>query len=213
MDEESRRAAVIVAHPDDETLWCGGQILRHADWRWYVYTLCRASDADRAPRFRKVLRHLGAVGGMADLDDTPAQPPLPLEQVRQTILALLPPVHWDVVLTHGPWGEYQRHRRHEECCRAVVSLWYSGRLNARELWMFAYESDAGPALPRLRDDAEVRDELPEPMVREKQAIVSEIYGFKKESWEYRAIPAVEGFWRFDDPQAAAERLNHSELLL
>ena len=56
------RAAVIVAHPDDETLWCGGTILLHPDWAWEVVSLCRASDPDRAPKFGRALDALGACG-------------------------------------------------------------------------------------------------------------------------------------------------------
>src|ERR1039458_2480503 len=56
------RAAVVVAHPDDETLWCGGYILNHPEFHWRIVTLCRASDPDRAPKFRRVLQRLGAEG-------------------------------------------------------------------------------------------------------------------------------------------------------
>jgi len=76
------RAAVVVAHPDDETLWCGGYILAHPEFDWRIVTLCRASDPDRAPKFRMVLERLGAVGVMADLDDEPGQVPLPIERIQ-----------------------------------------------------------------------------------------------------------------------------------
>ena len=77
------RAAVVVAHPDDETLWCGGYILTHPEFLWRILTLCRAVDPDRAPKFRRVLQRLGAEGDMADLDDGPDQAPLPAGQVRR----------------------------------------------------------------------------------------------------------------------------------
>ncbi len=83
------RAAVVVAHPDDETLWCGGYILNHPEFHWRIVTLCRASDPDRAPKFRRVLQRLGAEGEMADLDDGPDQVPLALEQVKETAARLL----------------------------------------------------------------------------------------------------------------------------
>jgi len=50
------RAAVVVAHPDDETLWCGGYILTHPEFLWRIVTLCRAVDPDRAPKFRRVVQ-------------------------------------------------------------------------------------------------------------------------------------------------------------
>jgi LmbE family N-acetylglucosaminyl deacetylase len=133
------RAAVIVAHPDDETLWCGGYILSHPEFNWRIVTLCRAGDADRAPKFRQVLDCLGAEGEMADLDDGPGQDPLPSGQVEETTARLLPGNSYDLVLTHGPNGEYTQHRRHAECCRAVVELWRSGGIDTKRLWMFAYE--------------------------------------------------------------------------
>jgi len=114
------RAAVVVAHPDDEILWCGGYILAHPEFDWRIVTLCRESDPDRAPKFRRVLEQLGAVGAMADLDDEPEQLPLANEDVEETILALLAGISYGLILTHGPRGEYTRHLRHEECSQSVV---------------------------------------------------------------------------------------------
>jgi LmbE family N-acetylglucosaminyl deacetylase len=116
------RAAVVVAHPDDETLWCGGYILTHPEFHWRIVTLCRALDPDRAPKFRRVLQRLGAEGEMADLDDGPDQAPLPVEQVQETTARLLAGTSYNLILTHGPKGEYTRHRRHAECCRASLSF-------------------------------------------------------------------------------------------
>ncbi len=62
MNKEIKRVAIIVAHPDDETLWAGGTILSHPEWECFVVSLCRKSDPDRAPKFKKVLEVLGADG-------------------------------------------------------------------------------------------------------------------------------------------------------
>src|SRR6202795_4736136 len=96
------RAAVVVAHPDDETLWCGGYILTHPEFLWRIVTLCRAVDPDRAPKFRRVLQRLGAEGEMADLDDGPDQSALPVEQVHETTARLLAGTSYDLILTHRP---------------------------------------------------------------------------------------------------------------
>ncbi len=199
-------AAIIVAHPDDEILWCGGFLLTHPEFSWRIFTLCRAHDPDRAPRFRRVLQRFEAVGAMADLDDGPEQPPLPVEQLHATIAGLLGGDRYDLILTHGPMGEYSTHRRHSECCRAVAALWQAGVIDTRRLWMFAY-SDGGRAyLPRVRADADWRDLLPSDVWLEKRRLITEIYGFAPESWEARTTPGEEGFWCFESTKAVAARL-------
>jgi LmbE family N-acetylglucosaminyl deacetylase len=199
------RAAVVVAHPDDETLWCGGYLLTHPEFHWRVVTLCRASDPDRAPKFRRVLQRLGARGEMADLDDGPEQTPLPKDEVQKTIVQLLAGNGYDLVLTHGPKGEYTRHRRHEECCRSVIELWRSGGIATNRLWLFAFEDGDRARLPRVRADADRRDVLTDEVWLEKRRMITEIYGYGLDSWEARATPREEGFWCFDSPLAAAER--------
>lgn len=123
---ESKTAAVIVAHPDDETLWAGGTILSQAARNWFIASLCRASDVDRAPRFMRALQDLGADGKMSDLDDGPEQKPLSENEIQETILHLLPQRHFDLIISHNPAGEYTRHLRHEELGRAVIMLWHLG---------------------------------------------------------------------------------------
>lgn len=200
----NRRVAVIVAHPDDEMLWCGGFLLANSSWHWTVVTLCRESDTDRKPKFFRVMSMLRAEGFMGDLDDGPEQRPLPLGNVKQTLRELLPDVGFDLVLTHGPAGEYTRHRRHEECCRAVVSLWAEGGLSTRELWLFAYEDGSRAYLPRVRENADFRYPLTPSIRREKLQIITDLYGFSPESWEARASPSEEGFWQFHNAELARQ---------
>lgn len=200
------QVAVVVAHPDDESLWSGGLILSHADWRWWIVTLCRASDPDRAPKFRRVLEVLGADGEMADLDDGPAQEPLDHESLCQTVERLLDGKRFDLVVTHGPSGEYTRHRRHEECCRAVVTLWQSGRIHADQLWLFAYEDGGGAHLPRVTAGADLRLALNGGVWCEKRRLITEVYGFADHSWEARCTPREEGFHIFHSPRDAVDFL-------
>lgn len=195
------RVAVLVAHPDDEVLWCGGLLLARPDWRVFIGCLCRGSDPDRAPKFFRVLERLGAEGAMADLDDGPEQSPLPPEAVEATLLSLAPPGPWDLVLTHGTRGEYTRHRRHEEVSAAAGALLHEGRMSCRELWRFAYEDACGARLPRAESGARVRFPLPQELWAAKAALVTDVYGFAPESWEARAVPREEAFWT-EGPGAA-----------
>jgi len=195
---ETSRVAVVVAHPDDETLWAGGLLLNHPEWSPVIVTLCRGKDPDRAPKFRKALACLGAAGAMGDLDDGPDQIPLPAPMVRDAILSLLPGREYDLLLTHAPHGEYTFHRRHEEVSQAVRSLWRDGVLRAPRLWQFAYEDGGGAYPPRPRKDADLRLPLAEAVWARKYDIITGVYGFDAASWEARAVSRTEGFCCFED---------------
>jgi LmbE family N-acetylglucosaminyl deacetylase len=193
-----RSAAVIVAHPDDETLWAGGTILMHSDVRWTIITLCRKSDPDRAPKFMEALKILNATGAMGDLDDGPEQTPLLPQKIEKAILSLLPPgTLFDLVLTHSPRGEYTSHRRHEETGRTVQSLWLSRRLRARSIWLFAYEDGNRSYLPKAIEMAHLRTLLPHNIYEEKYRIITEIYDFTPQSYEARTTPRQEAFFCFN----------------
>jgi LmbE family N-acetylglucosaminyl deacetylase len=191
--------AIVVAHPDDETLWAGGFVLEHAEWDWFIGTLCRASDLDRAPKFAQVLERLHARGGMLDMEDGPEQRPLPTLDVQRQVLMLLPGIHFDMLLTHGLQGEYTWHRRHVEVCQAVVALWRAGRISTDALWLFAYEDGERQYLPRAVRNAHVQQLLPPEIWQTKFDLMTQVYGFHPESWEARTTPRAEAFWCFESP--------------
>jgi len=188
--------AVIVAHPDDEALWAGGTMLMRPEVRWTVVALCRKSDEDRSARFFSALEHLNATGVIGDLDDGPEQSPLSERQVQDMIRSLAPPRKFDLIITHGLWGEYTRHRRHEETGRAVLALRKTGELSTGQVWTFAYEDGGGKYLPRAVRDADLRVRLPEGIWQKKYEIITEVYGFTPESFEARTTPREEAFWCF-----------------
>jgi len=193
-------SAIIVAHPDDETLWAGGTILLHPDCKWTVVTLCRKSDPDRAPKFFRALEELNATGVMGDLDDGPEQTPLFSRKVQEMIIELLPSDRYDLIITHGMWGEYTRHLRHEETGKAVMALWDSERLHAKHIWRFAYDDDGGKHLPKPVKDADLQIELPEEIWQKKCDIITKIYGFEADSFEAKITPRSEAFWCFGHRQ-------------
>ena len=199
-----KRVALVVAHPDDEVLWCGGLLLSHPEWSTFVAVLCRGRDADRTPRLTRVLDRLGAKGAIGDLDDGPDQRSLASGKVAGAILDLLPGTDFDLILTHSPRGEYTRHRRHEEVARAVWSLWTQGLLSTRALWLFAYEDGGQTYLPRAEDDADLRLVLPDPVWAEKRRIITDVYNYGVNTWEVQTTPHEEAFHRFTTPEAATK---------
>jgi LmbE family N-acetylglucosaminyl deacetylase len=196
MDNETKKVAIIVAHPDDETLWAGGTILSHPEWSCFIISLCRKNDADRAPKFDIVSKILGAESWMGDLDDGPEQTPLSPVEVEEAILKLLPFFEFDIIITHSIYGEYTRHRRHEEIGRAVINLWQSGKIQTHELWAFAYEDGGRKYYPIAVEDAPIFFPLPHDVWEQKYNIIKNTYGFSPDSWEANTTPKEEAFWQF-----------------
>ena len=198
--------AIIVAHPDDETLWAGGTILAHPFWNCFVVCLCRKNDEERATKFYKVLKILNATGIMGDLDDEPEQKPLLNNEVERAVLNLLPQTHFDLIITHNPNGEYTKHLRHEEIGNAVISLWNKGKISTKQLWIFAYEDGNKAYFPKATQNTSVYEVLESAAWQKKYDLITDVYGFEKTSWEAQTTPKAEAFWQFDQTEEAVEWL-------
>jgi len=201
-----KTVAVIVAHPDDETLWAGGTILSHPSWKCFIVCLSRKSDTERAVKFYKALQVLNSEGIMGDLDDGPDQMTWDDNKLQFAILDLLPARHYDLVISHNPSGEYTRHRRHEEVSKAVINLWHAGKIPANELRTFAYDDGNKAYYPRADANAPLFYTLTKRIWSRKYSILTETYGFEQNSWEARTTPGAEAFWQFTDPREAKKWL-------
>ena len=215
MKSKNRKSiAVIVAHPDDETLWAGGTILEHPLNDWFIVCLCRANDCERSARFKNALVLLKAKGIMGNLDDGPDQHPLDETEVENEILKLLPDTHFDLIITHDFAGEYTKHLRHEEVNKAVISLWHNDKITANELWTFAYEDGKKAYFPKAIDYANIFEALSEKIWLRKYALITKTYGFKEDSWEAETTPLAEAFWQYKSPShiktGNAEKENRME---
>jgi len=199
--------ALIVAHPDDETLWAGGTVLRHPSWQWFIVCLCRGTDTERAPRFFETLKLLRAKGAIGDLDDGPEQIPLDEDVVERAIMKLLPPWHFDLIITHNPTGEYTKHLRHEETSKAVINLWHAEKISAHALWTFAYEDGNKEYYPLARKIDTLYEPLPALIWQKKYGIITKTYGFETGSWEAKTTPKAEAFWQFSDSEHAIDWLD------
>ena len=193
MNGTPKRAAVVVAHPDDEIIWCGGLILQHPDWKWTVLSLSRADDPDRRPKFEAVCRRLGTIGLISTLDD--GNPPAVIDCAREIgtrMEQLLPAGPWDLCVTHGPNGEYG-HIRHAQIHTQVLELVRDGTLACEELWTFAYRCDAGSGRCRPAADADVLVELTAEQLCWKKGVIQADYGYGPDSFEVTACISPEAF--------------------
>ncbi len=210
---KQKDVAIIVAHPDDETLWAGGTILSHPTWNCFIVSLCRGKDPERAPKFYNALKILKSEGIMGDLDDSPEQKPLDQKMLEQTIIELLPAKHYHLIISHNPSGEYTRHLRHEEVSKAVIKLWYAKKIFADELWTFAYEDGKRKYCPKAERDVEIYRKLTKQIWLRKYGIITETYGFEENSWEAKTTPKNEAFRQFTNSFTAVKWLNNGGVYL
>lgn len=188
-----RSALAIVAHPDDEIIWCGGLFLQTPEWDWTVLCLCRDDDRDRRPKFFRVCECLGMQGFMSDLDDSnPLRPIYPPADIGWRIRAMSNERDWDLCITHGANGEYG-HLRHKQVHGEVMRLVANGQLECRELWTFAYDCDATTGQCTPQHDADMNVPLTSEQLAEKKRLIHEVYGYGKDSFEVRACISPETF--------------------
>ena len=193
-----KKALMIVAHPDDEIIWAGGLILQNPDWDWTIFSLCRASDKDRAPKFRKVCKYLKSKSIISDLDDESGEP-LPGRAVKNLILSNLKEKNYDYIFTHGSNGEYG-HIRHLDVHRAVTELVKENKLKCKKLYFFAYIPgsqrslhDKKTFIPIADKKADWQIKLTNKQHQKKLKIITEIYGFKHPVFETMAADDEEAF--------------------
>lgn len=183
---------VVVAHPDDETIWMGGFILKHPEIDWTIFSLCRASDPDRAPKFRRLCRALGAQAIITDLNDegrlnekqAPAQVKKIIKQKigKKKFFARGGPARlhrqasgWNYIFTHGANGEYG-HPRHKFVHLAVKKMVAAGNLKAGNVLCFNYKKISKYKLkPKKNSNIKIR--LSPSDFKKKKNLMTQIYGF------------------------------------
>lgn len=202
----SKKVALIVAHPYDETLWAGGTILRHPSWDWFIVCLCMGDETDRVRKYSEALLQLRAKGVIGDLHGGADQKSLNDTNVEKTIKDLLPGYYFDLIISHHPAGDYTSNIWQEETGKAVIRLWHSGKISAGEFWAFAYEDGDKSYLPKAIESAKIYHVLSKRIWSKKKNIITETYGFDQSSFEAKTTPLAEAFRPFTNSFQARKLL-------
>ncbi len=130
---------MIVAHPDDETLWGGAHLL---DGGWLVVSLTHGSDAVRSAEFREAVTAGGNTPLMLDSPDKVNLRRDGWDEVSDGIEAdittLLELRSWQTVATHNPAGEYGH--IHHKLTSALVTEAFASHGSGTLYYFGAYHS-------------------------------------------------------------------------
>lgn len=186
---------VIVAHPDDETIWASGTLLR-SKLKKTIICLCRKNDKDRAPKFERACEILGAEGYIFDLNDFEKgyYKKISKQDIINKILKITKKKKYAYLYTHGKNGEY-KHIRHVQIHEAVKEMLKKRLLNAEKVFFFSYfkrkNNFQGYAIYKSNADKLIKLKNNELLM--KKNIIKNIYGYKEKGFEEKSSGKIEAF--------------------
>ena len=192
---KKKEILVIVAHPDDETIWMGGTLLK-SKFNKTIVCLCRKKDKDRAPKFEKACKMLNAKGYISDLDDFEKGyfKKISSQDIIKRILKFAKEKKYDYLFTHGKNGEYE-HIRHKEIHNAVKEMLNKKILSVKKVFFFSYlpKKNNFQGYAKYNSSADKLIKLNFNEILMKKNIIKNIYCYSEGGFEEKSSDKIEAF--------------------
>ena len=132
---EKVKALLIVAHPDDETIFCGGTMITYPEWEWTVISM---TNYDRSYEFKEAIESFKRLGVNIISYKILGQKDIPQNRkaTKEERLAWIETIKAqnfspDITFTHNEMGEYG-HSAHILLNELVYEL------SLNNVWEFIY---------------------------------------------------------------------------
>ena len=138
VDLDRAEKLMIVAHPDDETIWGGGHLLQDTG-RYLVVCITAGTDSVRDEELKNAMAICQAQYlklGFPDLDRQQKQDRWKTAgtDIKATLEIIMTAKDWQSIVTHNPRGEYG-HRHHKMTSRFVTNT-FRKRIGKDNLFYF-----------------------------------------------------------------------------
>lgn len=98
---------MIVAHPDDETIWGGAHLL---EGKYVVVCITNGNNRTRRKEFSKVMKETHSIGIMLSYPDKTKGErdnwDTCRDKIQEDLNQMIGKKQWDTIVTHNPDGEY-----------------------------------------------------------------------------------------------------------
>ncbi|HRR76511.1 MAG: PIG-L family deacetylase [Ruminococcus sp.] len=162
---KSTNKLMIVAHPDDDSIWGGGHLM---DGDYYIVVLTNGNNARRKCEFKKMLETSGNKGIILSYPDKTYGKKdswkKSKEEIKKDISRIMKYKDWDLIVTHNKEGEYG-HIHHKMTHRFVTDIYDEQKPDCKLYFFGKYYTksqigDVEDSLPRIsQEQLEFKEKL------------------------------------------------------